>query len=68
MNTIRVEANKLLGKDISILNLDKDSAVLKRVRKGYSENDELLEYTINYYDAKLYRYSVEVASIEKVKR
>ena len=51
-----------------LLNLDKDSAVLKRVRKGYSENDELLEYTINYYDAKLYRYSVEVASIEKVKR
>ncbi len=27
MNTIRVEANKLLGKDISILNLDKDTII-----------------------------------------
>lgn len=50
-----------------LLNLDKDGAVLKRIRKGYSESGVLLEYTINYYDAKLYRYSVEVASIEKVR-
>ena len=52
---------------VNILNLDKDGAVLKRIRKGYSESGVLLEYTINYYDAKLYRYSVEVASIEKVR-
>lgn len=50
-----------------LLSIDKDGAVLKRTRKGYSESGVLLEYTINYYDAKLYRYSVEVASIERVK-
>ena len=50
-----------------LLNLDKDTAVLKRIRKGYDVNDKLIEYTINYYDASLYKYTVEVASIEKVK-
>lgn len=50
-----------------MLNLDKDSAVLKRIRKCYDVNNKLVEYTINYYDAKLYRYSVEVASIERTK-
>lgn len=50
-----------------LLSLDKDSAILKRVRKGYDVNNKLIEYTINYYDASLYKYTVEVASIEKVK-
>jgi len=50
-----------------ILNLDKDGVVLKRVRQGFDPNGQLIEYTDNYYDAKMYKYSVEVASIEKVK-
>ena len=50
-----------------LLNLDKDSAVLKRVRKGYDVNNKLIEYTVNYYDSSLYKYTVEVASIENVK-
>ena len=50
-----------------MLNLDKDSAILKRIRKGYDVNDKLIEYTISYYDSSLYRYSVEVASIKKGK-
>lgn len=50
-----------------LLKIEKDGAVLKRIRKGYDVNNNLIEYTINYYDAKYYRYSVEVASIEKVK-
>lgn len=50
-----------------ILNIDKDSAILKRVRKGYDVNNKLIEYTVNYYDSKLYCYSVEVASIERVR-
>ena len=49
------------------LKLEKDSAILKRIRKGYDVNDRLIEYTINYYDANLYKYKVEVAQIEKVK-
>ena len=49
------------------LNLAKDVAVLKRARKGYDINNKLIEYTINYYDASLYTYKVEVAQIEKVK-
>jgi DNA-binding GntR family transcriptional regulator len=49
------------------LNLAKDVAVLKRVRKGYDISNKLIEYTINYYDASLYTYKVEVAQIEKVK-
>jgi hypothetical protein len=49
------------------LNLAKDVAVLKRVRKGYDINNKLIEYTINYYDASLYTYKIEVAQIEKVK-
>ena len=49
------------------LKLDKDVAILKRIRKGYDVNDNLIEYTINYYDANLYTYKVEVAQIEKVK-
>ena len=48
-----------------LLQLEKDGAILKRIRKGYDVNNNLIEYTINYYDAKLYRYSVEVASIER---
>ena len=48
-----------------LLHLEKDGAILKRIRKGYDVNNNLIEYTINYYDAKLYRYSVEVASIER---
>lgn len=50
-----------------ILNLSKDVAVLKRIRKGYDINNVLIEYTVNYYDASLYTYKVEVAQIEKVK-
>ncbi len=50
-----------------ILKIEKDGAVLKRIRKGYDINNRLIEYTINYYDAKYYHYSVEVASIEKVR-
>ena len=50
-----------------ILNLSKDVAVLKRIRKGYDVNNVLIEYTVNYYDASLYTYKVEVAQIEKVK-
>lgn len=49
------------------LNLAKDVAVLKRVIKGYDISNKLIEYTINYYDASLYTYKVEVAQIEKVK-
>ena len=48
------------------LRLEKDGAVLKRVRKGYDVDNNLLEYTKNYYDAKFYKYTVEVASIERV--
>lgn len=50
-----------------ILKLDKDGVVLKRIRKGFDIKGNLIEYTINYYDAKLYRYTVEVASIEQTK-
>lgn len=50
-----------------LLQIEKDGAVLKRIRKGYDVNNNLIEYTINYYDARYYRYSVEVASIEKVR-
>ena len=49
------------------LNLAKDVDVLKRVIKGYEISNKLIEYTINYYDASLYTYKVEVAQIEKVK-
>ncbi len=50
-----------------LLKLDKDGVILKRIRKGFDSENKLIEYTINYYDAKLYRYSVEVASIERIK-
>ena len=49
------------------LKLEKDVAILKRIRRGYDVNNKLIEYTINYYDASLYKYKVEVAQIEKVK-
>ena len=50
-----------------LLKLDKDGVILKRIRKGFDSENKLIEYTINYYEAKLYRYSVEVASIERIK-
>ena len=49
------------------LRLEKDVAVLKRIRKGYDIENKLIEYTINYYNASLYKYNIEVAQIEKVK-
>lgn len=50
-----------------VLKITKKDAVLKRIRKGYDLNNKLIEYTINYYDAKLYHYTVEVASIKSFK-
>lgn len=48
-----------------ILELDEDSAVLKRVRYGYGLKNELIEYTVNYYDANLYKYNIEIDGIDK---
>ena len=50
-----------------LLNLSKDSVILKRTRKGYDIDNNLIEYTINYYDSSLYKYKVIVEQIEKVK-
>lgn len=48
-----------------LLQLDNDGIVLKRVRKGYGVDNSVVEYTINYYDSKLYKYTIEAVSLEK---
>lgn len=50
-----------------LLHLDKDSVILKRIRKGYDEYGKLIEYSISYYDSKMYHYSVELTSLKKDK-
>lgn len=44
----------------ALLSIDKDTCALKRIRWGYDQNGRLIEYTINYYDAKLYKYNIEI--------
>ena len=48
-----------------LLQIDSDGIVLKRTRKGYGVDNSLVEYTINYYDSKLYKYTIEAISLEK---
>ena len=47
------------------LKLDKESVILKRIRKGFDREDNLVEYTVNYYDSKHYKYNIEVQSTER---
>ena len=44
----------------SLLSIDKDACVLKRIRWGYDQKHKLIEYTVSYYDANLYKYNIEI--------
>jgi GntR family transcriptional regulator len=44
----------------SLLSIDKDACVLKRIRWGYDQKGKLIEYTVSYYDANLYKYNIEI--------
>lgn len=46
-----------------ILKISKAQSILKRIRYSFDKNGKVLEYTINYYNANLYKYSIEINSI-----
>lgn len=45
---------------INALELKSNQAVLKRIRSSFDKTHQLIEYTINYYNAIHYKYSIEI--------
>jgi GntR family transcriptional regulator len=42
------------------LEVKKGSAIFKRIRTAYDENNKPIEYTISYYRGDRYSYSIEL--------
>lgn len=47
------------------LKVDDDSVQLKRVRYSYNDQNQLIEYTVNYYNADLYEYRTSILYSKK---
>ena len=57
-----VEAELASEEVAKLLKIPKKSAVLKRTRFSYNSENRLVEYTLNYYNPAVYKYTVEVKS------
>ncbi|MCK9537022.1 MAG: GntR family transcriptional regulator [Bacilli bacterium] len=60
-----VSAVKAPKEVLEKLKVDKDSVQLKRVRHSYNDQNQLIEYTINYYNAEMYEYHTSILYSKK---
>jgi GntR family transcriptional regulator len=49
------------------LRMARNQPILRRTRLSYDRNDNILEYTINHYNAEHYKYTIEINSINPEK-